>query len=500
MFRSASCTLKVLQLECSIAPPETGSLLATIGEHLRTSDICGRAVAEAGALFQKPFTLLLDDPLSLSYLELDTSNAPQSIVRMYQRSAEQDEQYHLPHVVTYAYVTNLSTSESPTFEVTEETLLPMKQYQSLFDLDRWYPALTEFTFPTVQLELSQDQAKALIHCFESRKVPFVPQLPSEQPDRMPAASETSSSKEVVTAPHDVNVTSEMPSTTVPELSAEEFQHKILYELAVAIQNAIQQLGGAAFVRLSTRSPKDAIPFGGRFSALFNARMSQVPAGDSNRDSIEFFRVVNHAMAINWGIEAVQILACSQRVHEDLSQWLQVNPGLFKMNVLVRKWEQIDPSMEFRVFVHNGMLTAITQYLHSCFFESLVSEKQHIKEKIVQFFDQVLKDKLRPLYKSYVIDLYIRDSGEVRVIEINPFWNKTSSALFGWDKDRDIIASGRGPTGNPEENPPAIRVVEHEFSRHGNYQYSFRAVFTGQQSLPNTTASNASTTTTKQTNP
>lgn len=121
-------------------------------------------------------------------------------------------------------------------------------------------------------------------------------------------------------------------------------------------------------------------------------MAQVPQGDSNIDSIEFFRAVNRAMRLTSGIEAVTLLCCSERVCSDLKQywpkyacahiysWIATEKREeFPMSVIVRKWCSIDPSLEFRAFVHCNKITAISQYLHSCFFPNLPSRKHQLKE-------------------------------------------------------------------------------------------------------------------------
>jgi len=135
---------------------------------------------------------------------------------------------------------------------------------------------------------------------------------------------------------------------------------------------------------------------------------------------------------------------------------------YEMNIIIREWNYIDPSMEFRAFVHDGKLTAVSQYITVCYFENLVKHKKEIQQKIGKFFEEI-REPLSKRYRSYVIDFGIVDDElrhhdeddheqVVKVIEINPFWHYAGPSLMNWEEDRDIIATGKDTlNGNSDDN-------------------------------------------------
>ena len=44
------------------------------------------------------------------------------------------------------------------------------------------------------------------------------------------------------------------------------------------------------------------------------------------------------------------------------------PDAFAMNIVVRDWNEIEPELEFRAFVHKGKFTALTHYYKALYVE------------------------------------------------------------------------------------------------------------------------------------
>ena len=61
--------------------------------------------------------------------------------------------------------------------------------------------------------------------------------------------------------------------------------------------------------------------------------------------------------------------------------------------------------EFRGFVSNGKLTAITQYFSVCYFEELARDQAAICAKLVQYHERI-KQRIQPHLASYGIDFFI----------------------------------------------------------------------------------------------
>jgi len=93
---------------------------------------------------------------------------------------------------------------------------------------------------------------------------------------------------------------------------------------------------------------------------------------------------------------------------------------FVMKLVVRKWVEISPELEFRAFVHKGQLNGITQYYKACFSPTIASQKAQMEKDMVKFWQNNLKDKIK--VESYVID-FAWTPNKVYLIELN-HWGHT----------------------------------------------------------------------------
>ncbi|KNC52293.1 uncharacterized protein AMSG_01120 [Thecamonas trahens ATCC 50062] len=187
-----------------------------------------------------------------------------------------------------------------------------------------------------------------------------------------------------------------------------------------------------FVRLSTRSPKDAV---------------------TSQDG-----TAKDALAVTRAREALALIGRSMRCYSDLQAHLKFRalPNLPAMNLILREWVDMPFDYEFRCFVASGALTAISQY--ACF--DVVPELHDtatldaIRDAIVE-----LHTSLDPLLSldSYVFDVvWMPDTGSVSLIEINPFGAELSSGacLFSWTRDRALLYGDEPAAGSQ----PAVRVL------------------------------------------
>lgn len=108
-------------------------------------------------------------------------------------------------------------------------------------------------------------------------------------------------------------------------------------------------------------------------------------------------------------------------------------------LVLRSWFDINPSLEFRCFVKDSKLVAITQRDMN-YYEFLEPLKSKIQCEIEKFYAKHLKESFPD--HSYVFDVYIpRPFDRVWLIDINAFAEHTDSLLFSWDQ----IASLSSPT-------------------------------------------------------
>ncbi len=106
------------------------------------------------------------------------------------------------------------------------------------------------------------------------------------------------------------------------------------------------------------------------------------------------------------------------------------------------WVELDKSREFRVFVHNGRVCAMSQqFLYQCF------DGLDDATTLVRFADAVIETcaRMAAFLPSYVADVAVLADGSGYFIEANPFGAQYSSgsALFHWVRDADILLGREG---------------------------------------------------------
>lgn len=174
----------------------------------------------------------------------------------------------------------------------------------------------------------------------------------------------------------------------------------ILNIRVSIDNAIQSLGGRAFVRLGSRSPKDS------------------------------FLGSKHGFQCTNGLYAIRLLTdCSERIATDLAACIS---NKYEPHVFVRKWANINQYEEFRCFVYNHELIGVSQYhyrvqfmgLYNKYFEFYRDTIKLLHEKIVSIIH----------LDSYVFDVILKRDDRSKLIEINPFSGLlTDPCLFQWNR-------------------------------------------------------------------
>ena len=298
-----------------------------------------------------------------------------------------------------------------------------------------------------------------------------------------------------------------------EKSLSSDQQLVLDELEKRLDTAIKKFGEAgAFIKLNTRSPKDAVFYRNDVDFITEVRLAVIneleiegqmakatfqrthsfrkpsnrekdrkPESEEDRNSIPrallrqksedeafdvslvhkeplknaalraFTRVMSSKNQVKNGKEAMYLLRHSLRIKEDLQQlntWNKI-AGL-NTSISVRKWNSDvarHPGMEFRGFVYNNQLNAVSQYDDVVYHPNVVRYKGVICTRIKGFFENHVKEALQE-HKNYVIDFFVGPE-KVILIEINPFHNGAGACLFTWREHREVFMNG----------PFEFRVVE-----------------------------------------
>jgi len=219
---------------------------------------------------------------------------------------------------------------------------------------------------------------------------------------------------------------------------DEAQQNRLDRLIGEIDACIQSFPAkAAFVRLSHLSPKDgALTMINKLVSLFKENLNDVQL-DRAEEFVELNRAIYQLCKSQTGDEAMTFFTKSNRsVKHFQSQLKQISDETpWKMNIVVREWNEIAPEYEFRAFVYQKRMTAITHYYKFCYVRDVALQKEMYCGLMQDYYNNIADT----LPDNCVLDFCILpDTKEVRVVELNPWSVHASSALFDWDKDKAVL--------------------------------------------------------------
>jgi len=213
------------------------------------------------------------------------------------------------------------------------------------------------------------------------------------------------------------------------------------ELHQKIKDTIAELGGRVYPKLNWSSPKDAT-----FMTANNTAECRTPG--------DIYLLFKSSDYITHDLEhAFDDCVDGQSDKEEITT---ANIPYF---LVLRKWFQLNPSMEFRCFVRGRRLLAVSQRELN-HFEFLESMKRELLSCIREFFNENLKHTFPN--DNFVFDVYIpfTDQEERRrtwLIDINPFAPRTDPVLFSWVELLELpygdVTDGDGP------RPVELRLVK-----------------------------------------
>ncbi|KAJ3082408.1 hypothetical protein HK100_009681 [Physocladia obscura] len=188
------------------------------------------------------------------------------------------------------------------------------------------------------------------------------------------------------------------------------------EFQETIAAKIDSLGGSVFPKLNWSSPKDAC-----WMALGQTMQCKTAA--------DIFLLLKSSDFIAHDLTC-PFEACVAEIvegHEDISK-----KSADSYDLILRKWYELHPSMEFRCFVKDGVLVGICQRDYLNHYPFLVSSRLTLESAITNFFKNEINGKF--LNASYVFDVYMNKNNQrVWLLDFNPFSIITDSLLFEWNE-------------------------------------------------------------------
>ena len=193
----------------------------------------------------------------------------------------------------------------------------------------------------------------------------------------------------------------------------------LGDLEQRLQGALDEVGGKAFVKLNFSAPTDA---------------AWVTNGLKCISTTDIFYLLKASERITDDVNILAALKEQQEPH--VTPNALAPDGALRANnlkLVVKKWANFHPAMEFRCFVCAGQLVGICQRECSAFYEFLLVESDAIAETISAFVVDGATTPLLNLFSSYTLDVYVDKNKRVWIVDVGPFGHRCDPLLFTWQE-------------------------------------------------------------------
>ncbi len=105
-------------------------------------------------------------------------------------------------------------------------------------------------------------------------------------------------------------------------------------------------------------------------------------------------------------------------------------------ITIRPFRRMEPAREFRLFIKDGKLKAMSQYWLTRHFARLQGTQEEFWAKA---YDFVERNGWALPVKDIVIDVYFTSSGKILVMDLNPFGSPTDPLMLNtWDQDWTVF--------------------------------------------------------------
>ena len=277
--------------------------------------------------------------------------------------------------------------------------------------DRWYDLVKDKTIPSQLVEIKPVEARAIVVSWKS-------QFQHKERDG------TALTEAQIQVPADLHDLIDRLTSTITSFSS----------------------GKGAFVKLSTRSPKDSPVAFEKAHKTYLVRLGSLGENPSVNDKLNLLStIMGESLKVTTGEEAVKLLISSDRVGEDLEYALEKGDEEFKkfIHLVVREWVNVPLWAEFRGFVSGGQLTALGQYNYLIQFSTLKNKVNRIKDDLKKFHASIQE---RITMEQYIID-FVWTEESMYLIEFNAFSEErmfsSTTGLWNWESpaDREIMTKG-----------------------------------------------------------
>lgn len=102
------------------------------------------------------------------------------------------------------------------------------------------------------------------------------------------------------------------------------------------------------------------------------------------------------------------------------------------HICIRPFRRMNRTREFRLFIYEGKLSAMSQYYLIRHFRRLEKIKENFWLKAQQFVEEIIW--MLPV-KTLVMDIYFTSDDEIMIVDLNPWGEPTEPLMLNtWDRD------------------------------------------------------------------
>ena len=232
----------------------------------------------------------------------------------------------------------------------------------------------------------------------------------------------------------------------------KYEATLRSEVGPILQKTLELFGPhGTFVKGPIRSPKDSVMKSGRWEIEYKRLLRKKPhmlAAHLNDRMEMFFEAAGNALRYQTAEELLRAFTLSTRILQDMLIYLQAEDEQTQ-NFVFREWEPVPVDAEFRLFVVNGVLTAISEYMFKLYSPRLIAAQDAIRTCLSIYHAKTIAPALGHLYAKYIVDVTIRGfngSNEAdwrpQVLEVNPLValeaGFSGEALFADEKGKQIL--------------------------------------------------------------
>jgi len=265
--------------------------------------------------------------------------------------------------------------------------------------DSWYPRFKRLTIPSVVLKVP----KVFIQYLLTDGV-YLPET-SQPHSRRANGSATEEESDDETEWDDEDDSNDPSSPGYKSKKLLESDEMKQFEQHISA--VIADLGGTVFPKLTWSSPKDA-----RWIAANNVLSCQ--------SFYEICLLFKSSEFITHDITD-PFQYCDDQNNEDYPEMTHI--------LVLREWYAITPSGEFRVFIRDSRVIAISSR-HQQYYAHILTDKIRIVDSIQSFYKRHIKNSYPD--SSVVMDLYLPGQDRRPVlVDFNPYCETTDGLMFTW---------------------------------------------------------------------